>query len=76
MPYEDQRSRWAALRADQELIDRAATRLRHETAQAQYAGLRDPPVATSWRSTSSSMSFDDGARVSSISPPRSRLKIR
>ena len=32
-------------------------------------------TATSWRSTSSSMSFDDGARVSSISPPRSRLKI-
>ena len=45
MPYEDQRARWAALRADQELIDRAAARLRHETAQAQYAGLRDPQVA-------------------------------
>ena len=27
------------------LIDRAAARLRHETAQAQYGGLRDPQVA-------------------------------
>ena len=45
MPYEDQRARWATLRADQELIDRAAARLRHETAQAQYAALRDPQVA-------------------------------
>jgi hypothetical protein len=43
--YDDQRARWAALRADEELLDRAAARLRHETAQAQYAGLRDPQVA-------------------------------
>jgi hypothetical protein len=38
-------ARWNALRADQDIIDRAAARLRHETAQAQYAGLRDPQVA-------------------------------
>jgi hypothetical protein len=38
--YDDQRARWAALREDQDAIDRAAARLRHETAQAQYAGLR------------------------------------
>ena len=43
--YDEQRARWAALRADQDVIDRAAARLRHETAQAQYAGLRDPQVA-------------------------------
>jgi hypothetical protein len=42
---DDQRARWAALRADQNLVDRAAARLRHETAQAQYAGLEDPQVA-------------------------------
>ena len=41
--------RWAALRADQGVIDRAAARLRHETAQAQYAGLRAPQVAFSRR---------------------------
>jgi hypothetical protein len=43
--YDDQRARWAALRADQDLLDRTAARLRHETAQDQYAGLRDPQVA-------------------------------
>ena len=43
--YDEQRARWAALRADQDLIDRAAARLRHETAQDQYAGLRNPQVA-------------------------------
>jgi CO/xanthine dehydrogenase Mo-binding subunit len=43
--YDDQRARWAALRADQATIDRAAARLRHETAQDQYRGLRDPQVA-------------------------------
>jgi hypothetical protein len=43
--YDDQRARWVALRADQDLIDRAAARLRHETAQDQYRGLRDPQVA-------------------------------
>ena len=43
--YDEQRARWAELRADQDMIDRAATRLRHETAQAQYAGLRNPQVA-------------------------------
>jgi hypothetical protein len=43
--YDDQRARWAALRADQDLIDRAAARLRHETGQDQYRGLRDPQVA-------------------------------
>jgi hypothetical protein len=43
--YEDQRARWAALRADQDVIDRAAARLRHETAQDQYHGRRDPQVA-------------------------------
>jgi hypothetical protein len=43
--YDDQRARWAALRADQELIDLAASRLRHETAQDPYRGLRDPHVA-------------------------------
>jgi hypothetical protein len=37
--------RWAALRADQDVIDSAAARLRHETAQDQYRGLRDPQVA-------------------------------
>ena len=45
MSYDDQRARWAALRADQEVIDRAAARLRHETAQDQYRGLGDPQVA-------------------------------
>jgi hypothetical protein len=43
--YNDQRARWAALRADQDLIAQAAARLRHETAQAQYAGQRHPQVA-------------------------------
>jgi hypothetical protein len=43
--YDEQRARWAALGADQEVIDRAAARLRHETAQDQYRGLRDPQVA-------------------------------
>jgi hypothetical protein len=43
--YDEQRARWAALRADQDVIDRAAARLRHETAQDQYRGLRDPQVA-------------------------------
>ena len=45
MLYEDQRARWAALGEEQDVIDRAAARLRHETAQARYAGLRDPQVA-------------------------------
>ena len=45
MSYDDQRARWAALRADQDLLDRAAARLRHETAQDQYRGLHDPQVA-------------------------------
>jgi hypothetical protein len=45
MSSDDPRARRAALRVDQDLIDRAAARLRHETAQAQYAGLRDPQVA-------------------------------
>ena len=45
MSYDDQRARWAALRADQELIDSAAARLRRETAQAQYADCRRPEVA-------------------------------
>jgi hypothetical protein len=45
MSYEEQRARWAALRADQTTIGRAAARLRHETAQAQYANLRNPEVA-------------------------------
>ena len=31
--------------ADEEVVDRAAARLRHETAQAQYGGLRDPHAA-------------------------------
>jgi hypothetical protein len=43
--YDDQRALWAALRPDQELIDRAAARLRHDTAQDQYRGLRNPQVA-------------------------------
>jgi hypothetical protein len=33
------------LRADQDIIDQAAARLRHETAQDQYRGLSDPEVA-------------------------------
>jgi hypothetical protein len=45
MSYDEERARGAALRADQEVIDRAAVRLRHETAQDQYRGLRDPQVA-------------------------------
>jgi adenylosuccinate lyase len=43
--YDDQRARWAVLRADQNVIDQAAARLRHETAQTQYRGLRNPQVA-------------------------------
>jgi hypothetical protein len=43
--YDEQRERWARLRADQDIIDRAAARLRHDTAQDQYRGLRDPQVA-------------------------------
>jgi hypothetical protein len=31
--------------ADQDVIDQAAARLRHETAQDQYRGLHDPQVA-------------------------------
>ena len=42
MSHDDQRARWAALRADQDIIGRAAARLRFETAQAEYPGLRDP----------------------------------
>ena len=45
MSYEEQRARWAALRADQDVIDGAAARLRHKTAQDQYLGRRDPQVA-------------------------------
>ena len=45
MSYDDHRARWAALRADQDVIDSAAARLRHETAQDQYRGLRGPQVA-------------------------------
>jgi hypothetical protein len=43
--YDDQRARWAALHADQDVIDRATARLRHEAAQDQYRGLRGPQVA-------------------------------
>jgi hypothetical protein len=43
--YEDQRARWAALRADQDVINQAAARLRHATAQDRYAGLCRPEVA-------------------------------
>jgi hypothetical protein len=43
--YDEQRARWVALRADQDVVDRAATRLRHKTAQAQYADLQNPQVA-------------------------------
>jgi hypothetical protein len=43
--YDDQRARWAALHADRDIIDRAAAWLRHEAAQDQYRGLRDPQVA-------------------------------
>ena len=49
MSYDDQRARWAGLRADQDVIDWAAARLRHQTAQDQYLGLRDPQVAVSRR---------------------------
>ena len=45
MSHDDQRARWAALRADQDIIGRAAAQLRYETTQAQYAGLRNPRVA-------------------------------
>ena len=45
MSYDEQRARWAALRTDQAVIDQAAARLRHATAQDQYRGLRDPQVA-------------------------------
>jgi hypothetical protein len=40
-----QRARWVALRADQNVIDQAAARLRHDAAQDQYRGFRDPQVA-------------------------------
>ncbi|GAA4539092.1 hypothetical protein [Pseudonocardia xishanensis] len=42
-PYE--RRRYAALRADQETIGRAAAWLRHDTIQAGYAGLTHPEYA-------------------------------
>ena len=45
MSYDEERARWAALRADQDVIDRAAAWLRHKTAQDQYLGRRDPQVA-------------------------------
>jgi hypothetical protein len=45
VPYDEQRARWAALRADQDVIDQAAARLRHEAAQDQYRGQRNPQVA-------------------------------
>jgi hypothetical protein len=43
--YDKQWARWAALRADQDVIDQAAARLRRTTAQDQYRWLRDPQVA-------------------------------
>jgi hypothetical protein len=45
MSYDDQRARWASLRANQEIIDSAASRLRNEAAQDKYRGPRDPQVA-------------------------------
>ncbi|MFC5949367.1 hypothetical protein ACFQH9_13915 [Pseudonocardia lutea] len=42
-PYE--RRRHAALRADQEIIGRAAAWLRHDAVHAQYAGLTHPEYA-------------------------------
>lgn len=42
-PYE--RRRHAALRADQQLITRAAAWLRHDAIQAGYAGLHHPEYA-------------------------------
>jgi hypothetical protein len=42
-PYE--RRRYAALRADQQLITRAAAWLRHDAIQAGYAGLHNPEYA-------------------------------
>jgi hypothetical protein len=65
--YDEQRARWAALRADQELIDLAAARLRHETAQDQYRGLHDPEVAFGFAAVLDELSrhlrgFDDALR--------------
>jgi hypothetical protein len=42
--YREHRARWAELRADQDVINDAAARLRHEAAQDQYRGLRNPHV--------------------------------
>src|SRR5690349_17603390 len=40
-----ERDRYAQLRADQALIDRAAAQLRHQAVQDEYRGLRNPEHA-------------------------------
>ena len=75
---DDQRARWAALRADQNVIDHAAARLRHETAQDQYRGLRDPQVAFGLASILDELSrhlrdLDDPLRAQTLDCCRSVL---
>src|SRR4051812_7767535 len=48
MLYDDQGARWAALRADQAVIDRAAARLRHERIPGTNCGPAWPCVSLIW----------------------------
>lgn len=65
--YEYQHRRWAAVKADRELIDRAAAFLRREAIRDTYAGMRNRHVTFALASILDVLSrhlpdLDDGVR--------------